>query len=87
MWNMEQGGEEVGDSLSSYYINNYHRYLTDLHPSYFQQQFLGIGAIQGVQKTRLVSGVFASAKTQTWSRCGENAYHQTRWKGMERFWN
>ena len=28
MWEVEQGGDEEGNSLSSYYINNYHRYLT-----------------------------------------------------------
>ena len=28
MWEMEEGGEEEGDSLSSYYTNNYHRCLT-----------------------------------------------------------
>ena len=64
MWEMEQGGGTEENSLSSYFINNYHRYLT-FHPFYFQQQFLGTGAILGAPRTPLVSGAYASAKTQT----------------------
>ena len=86
MWEMEEGGDEEENSLSEYFINNYHRYFT-CHPFYFQQQFLGTGATQGVQRTRLVSGASDSAKTQTWSSSGENVFHQMWLKGTEPFWN
>ena len=43
--------------------------------------------IQGVQRTPLVSGAYASAKTQTRSRSGENAFHEKWEKGTELFWN
>ena len=70
-------------SISSYYIDNYRRYLTLFASFILFELFSGISAIQGVQRTPLVSGAYASAKTHPWSRSGEIVFCQTWRKGME----